>query len=131
MGLDVRAHRPRRLHGYEPEVDRGSRLGGDGVRGLLADVARAQAADVDRRCQERLVERRAIALGAADLELAAERGLHRRNGRDRRALGGARWRHLVEEAMDRGPALLVAQAREQLDEACGGVRYPVSVVAVV
>src|SRR6185369_17738087 len=65
------------------------------------------------------------------LELAAKRGLHCRNGRDRRALGGARWRHLVEEAMDRGPALLVAQAREQLDETCGRVRHPVSVMAVV
>src|SRR6185369_17158278 len=65
------------------------------------------------------------------LELAAKRGLHCRNGRDRRALGGARWRHLVEEAMDRGPALLVAQAREQLNEACGWVRHPVPVVTVV
>ena len=70
---------------------------------------------------EELVEPLAAALGRRDPELAAEVGLDRGDGGDRRQLRRRRRPHVGVEAGDEDPSVLVAHRVDEVGEAHAGL----------
>ena len=115
----------------QPGVERRFRFVRNDVGGLLADVAAANSANVERRLLQQLHKFLAAAVGLGDAEFALKVGIVDRHGVERALFQWAEWSDVVVITGNQHAAIFVFHRSEQPRKHHRGIGRPISVMAAV